>query len=1209
MDGLYQVGVAAFNANDLSKARAVFAQVAESVPSWEPLLALAHVHMRLREPEAAAASLDAALSSLTALGERAPWDSFCSAARPLLHLPHGRASHACGIENKKSDGPLLLTQRSCGSANSSDPFAHACQHGRKASASLPDDSTDSAALLSARVGICVCAYASEGTNAQIDDWLMLHRCTTGGHVVLHDARPLDAIEYSAASWSLRPFVDAGDMTWLRAATRGSGGASSAGGGDEGSAETSRAAARTPGPAWASLIHAEGGLDADATVTRAMRMRMRLVNESMATRAARDLDLRHPPDSEQRSICTAHLAQYSTCHWMALLEAPFESFHQERAVRTTGADAGRTDACPAVANRSRLSHARASAVRLGIVRFGRPHASDAHADEARPSLEVPPRPLAVRSTARLREWGGCVRDDGALCAALDDTAMLINLDADANQSSSDSELGSDGEGTLILAPTAPEALKVHRYSSRAVADPAAAAGNVVTDTSGRTTFEACAAASELGTYASPRNDATDSSNDAPQPPIDAAHAHSADGRSRVRAPRRRRADAEADGDFFSWITAAKAAVAHGDGVARLRGALTAGDAQALRDSLLSLLPPHKRTTRVFANHMCQCVDGEPRSAGHDPACEPLSPVLLQLATHSKVVRFARSLLGDDCVLHNAGLSLVTPAPSGASSQALAQQLSAHLPHQDQPINGAAIWSGRTPPPTHPLSLQALWMLDDFTMDNGAFYALLRSQWRSQHVEAWASDVAAATNSSAGTARAAAAQGLFPARIVTGSAGDVAFALGSLWHAPSTSVAGQRPRLALLFEYAPAFVTPRDRYMPAMLRRYRVSAEDAKLFPQLPEAYHPSTARAEGGASVGTDGGCDPRDAVSVYEWYALARQRPWCLHARTRIILRGGVASLPALGLGTGSPEDDPAVIAAAIRAGYSLIDTGELYANEAAIRESIAQSGAHRESLIISSKAGRWCEGELPASTMDHVPPEYRAHAQQGLLRGFYRTTRGTLGRGVCIGGAAETRAALERTLARLGTDYVDVFLLHWPLTHAAYALDDGRHAAMRLEAWRELSRLKRRGKIRAIGVSNFNERQIDELVTVETPQLLQVEMHPLLQRPTLRAYCEARGIMLQAYGHHRSELRDNSLLLAVAAQHGIDAEKTSAVGLLAMRWSLQAGAALIPRSRRHAYVQDNLKVFQVPHLPAGALGVLRGVDANMSLYGLHEAFVRDWIA
>ena len=101
---------------------------------------------------------------------------------------------------------------------------------------------------------------------------------------------------------------------------------------------------------------------------------------------------------------------------------------------------------------------------------------------------------------------------------------------------------------------------------------------------------------------------------------------------------------------------------------------------------------------------------------------------------------------------------------------------------------------------------------------------------------------------------------------------------------------------------------------------------------------------------------------------------------------------------------------------------------------------------------GTWCDGELPTTVGASVPTEYRHLG----LRGLYPTSRGTLGRGVCIGGAAATRAAFNASLRRLGVPRLSLYLLHWPLTSAAYALDDTRHAGVRLEAWTELSRLRR---------------------------------------------------------------------------------------------------------------------------------------------------------
>ena len=212
-------------------------------------------------------------------------------------------------------------------------------------------------------------------------------------------------------------------------------------------------------------------------------------------------------------------------------------------------------------------------------------------------------------------------------------------------------------------------------------------------------------------------------------------------------------------------------------------------------------------------------------------------------------------------------MVTPAQRAADLQ--------HAqPHQDQPINAATVWGGRVPPPSHPLSLQALyrlamlilptrvlclpcalyllhgpllplqalWLLDDFDYFNGATYVLPRTQQRPEHIEKW-------RRNASGKDLAA---GLFPVRFVTGRAGDVALALGSLWHSsssahvppsarasPSSARADEgwdaarwpsSARLALLFEYAPSFVRPLHRYAPAMVARL-VPQQHRRLFPQV------------------------------------------------------------------------------------------------------------------------------------------------------------------------------------------------------------------------------------------------------------------------------------------------------------------------------------------------------------------------------------------
>ena len=131
---------------------------------------------------------------------------------------------------------------------------------------------------------------------------------------------------------------------------------------------------------------------------------------------------------------------------------------------------------------------------------------------------------------------------------------------------------------------------------------------------------------------------------------------------------------------------------------------------------------------------------------------------------------------------------------------------------------------------------------------------------------------------------------------------------------------------------------------------------------------------------------------------------------------------------------------------------------------------------------------------------------------------------------------------------------------------------------------------------------------------MLQVELHPLLQRAELREFCAAHGIALQAYGNFRREVREHPFVAAAAAAARADLAALSPepAALLALRWTLQAGAALIPRSRRPEQITANKHVFApavARALGGDAMARWAAIDANASLYGLHEAFVGDAIA
>ena len=234
--------------------------------------------------------------------------------------------------------------------------------------------------------------------------------------------------------------------------------------------------------------------------------------------------------------------------------------------------------------------------------------------------------------------------------------------------------------------------------------------------------------------------------------------------------------------------------------------------------------------------------------------------------------------------------------------------------------------------------------------------------------------------------------------------------------------------------------------------------------------------------------------------------------------------------------------------------------------------------MVLSSKAGTWCAGELPADVAAAVPDEYRSAHLGGL---YPIASRGTLGRGVCIGDARSTRAAFNATLTRLGVQRLSVYLLHWPLTHAAYELGDARHASMRLDAWRELLRLRQLGLASAVGVSNFSPRLLRELIaaTGEPPDLVQVEMHLLLQQPELRALCDEHGIFIQAYGHHKPEMP------STACRWRRQGPRRGGAALLSMRWALQG--------RRHhpALAPGGVRCDQqarLTALPREALPILR---------------------
>lgn len=232
--------------------------------------------------------------------------------------------------------------------------------------------------------------------------------------------------------------------------------------------------------------------------------------------------------------------------------------------------------------------------------------------------------------------------------------------------------------------------------------------------------------------------------------------------------------------------------------------------------------------------------------------------------------------------------------------------------------------------------------------------------------------------------------------------------------------------------------------------------------------------------------------------------------------------MPVLGFGVYKvpPDATEAPVRAALEAGYRLIDTAALYANEAGVGRAIAASGVPRDELFVTTKV--W--------NTDH---------------GYDATLR-----------------AFEVSLGQLGLERVDLYLIHWPMERRDLYRD----------TWRALERLHADGLARSIGVSNFNPAHLDRLLEAATvaPVVNQVELHPGLRQDAVRAYNAAHGLVTQAWSPlgQGKGLLDDPAVRAVAAGRGRTAAQ------VVLRWALQLGVAVIPRSVRPERIAANLAVF-----------------------------------
>ncbi|MCC5829777.1 MAG: aldo/keto reductase [Phycisphaeraceae bacterium] len=241
-------------------------------------------------------------------------------------------------------------------------------------------------------------------------------------------------------------------------------------------------------------------------------------------------------------------------------------------------------------------------------------------------------------------------------------------------------------------------------------------------------------------------------------------------------------------------------------------------------------------------------------------------------------------------------------------------------------------------------------------------------------------------------------------------------------------------------------------------------------------------------------------------------------ATTTVMLNNGIR-IPQLGFGTFKIPDDQAAEAVrqALEIGYRHIDTAHIYANERGVGEGVRGSGLERDEVFVATKI--WNDD----------------------LR------------------AGRTAQAIDEALERLDVGYIDLLLIHWPVP--------GKF----VDAWPHFEKALEAKKVRAIGVSNFLEEHLEELLAVArvTPAVNQLELHPRLQIPELRAVCENHGIVAEAWSPiMRGQVNEIEVLQRIAREHG----KTPAQ--VTLRWQLQLGIITIPKTGRPERMLENADIF-----------------------------------
>ena len=244
-------------------------------------------------------------------------------------------------------------------------------------------------------------------------------------------------------------------------------------------------------------------------------------------------------------------------------------------------------------------------------------------------------------------------------------------------------------------------------------------------------------------------------------------------------------------------------------------------------------------------------------------------------------------------------------------------------------------------------------------------------------------------------------------------------------------------------------------------------------------------------------------------------------------LSNGV-TIPGLGYGTYQtpPEDAYRAVTDALAVGYRHIDTAALYGNESGVGQAVKDSGLKREEVFITSK--------------------------------LWNTERGY----------DKTMAAFEKTLAELGTDYLDLYLIHWPANEKQF----GQEAtALNLDTWRAFEELYKAGKIKAIGVSNFMPNHLEALLAQAEikPMVNQIEVHPGWPQTEAIRYCQRNDILVEAWAPlGEAAALSTPVLAKIAAKY----DHTPAQ--VCLRWEIQQGILPLPKSVHKERMAENTKLF-----------------------------------